>query len=88
MIDSGSKLILWSTTQARTIEHSLVLQRQRVQSLSSQLAALDPQATLGRGYAMVQKGQRIVTQTGQVEQGDDIVVQVSDGEFGATVNES
>jgi len=72
----------------RTMQHNLVLQRQRVESLSSQLAALDPQATLDRGYAIVQKEGSIVTQTGQVDQGDGIVVQVSDGEFGATVNET
>jgi len=72
----------------RTMQHHLVLQRQRVESLSSQLAALDPQATLDRGYAIVQKEGSIVTQTGQVDQGDGIVVQVSDGEFGATVNET
>jgi exodeoxyribonuclease VII large subunit len=71
----------------RTITHSLSLQRERVKTLAARLETLNPQATLARGYAIVQKGQVVVSHTGQVSQGDEIVVKVSDGEFEATVRE-
>jgi len=67
------------------VRHTLQLQRERVNNLSAQLETLNPQATLSRGYAIVQRGDRVVTQTGQVSPGDDITVQVGDGEFGAKV---
>jgi exodeoxyribonuclease VII large subunit len=69
----------------QTLQHYLSLQRERTKTLTSQLETLNPQATLARGYAIVQKGQTVVTQTGQVSRGDDIVVTVSDGDFEATV---
>ncbi len=70
---------------AQTMQHYLSLQRERVKTLTAQLATLNPQATLARGYAIVQKGQTVITQTGQVGQGDKLVVQVSDGQFGVKV---
>ncbi len=69
----------------RTVEYFLLLRQERVNALSAQLETLNPQATLSRGYAIVRKGQTVITQTGQVSQGDDLLIQVSDGEFGATV---
>jgi len=69
----------------RAIRHTLQLQHERVNNLSAQLETLNPQATLSRGYAIVQKGDKVVTQTGQVSAGDDITIQISDGEFGAKV---
>lgn len=72
----------------RTWHHFLSLQRERLKTVAAQLATLDPTATLTRGYAIVQKGQTVVSQTGQVELGDEIVVQVSDGQFGARVSET
>lgn len=74
-----------ASSAGKSLRHTLALQRQRVRALSAQLEALDPTATLGRGYAIVQKGAGVVTQTGQVDPGDDIVIEVSDGEFEATV---
>lgn len=71
----------------RTLQHLLSLQRERLNSLTAQLATLNPPATLTRGYAIVQKGPMVVGQTGQVAPGDEILVQVSDGQFGATVSE-
>ena len=68
----------------RNLQHHLALQQQRVAALTAQLVTLNPQATLSRGYAIVQKGQEVVTQTSQVKSGDSIKIQVSDGEFDAT----
>jgi len=40
----------------RTLQHYLSLQQERVKTLSARLETLNPQATLARGYAIVQKG--------------------------------
>lgn len=68
------------------LQHRLSLQKERVKTLTSQLETLNPYATLGRGYAIVQRDQTVITQTTQVNPGDEITIQVSDGQFGATVN--
>ncbi|HLF79704.1 MAG TPA: exodeoxyribonuclease VII large subunit [Dehalococcoidia bacterium] len=49
------------------------------------LAALDPQATLNRGYAVVHKGGRVVSAIEDVSTGDDLVIKVADGGFPARV---
>lgn len=72
----------------QTLRHQLALQRQRIKALGSQLETLNPYATLTRGYAIVQKGQTVITRANQVSQDDKIVIKVSDGEFGATVSET
>jgi len=70
----------------RTMQHHLTLQQQRVKNLAARLETLNPHATLERGYAIVQKGQAVVTHVNQVSKGDDITIKLVDGEFGATVN--
>jgi exodeoxyribonuclease VII large subunit len=70
----------------QTVRHQLTLQRQQVISLASQLATLNPEATLKRGYAVVHRGQQVITAAEQVEPGDEVTVQVSQGEFDATVS--
>lgn len=64
-------------------------QRQRHDALArcgAQLAALDPQATLDRGYAVVHKGGRVVSSIGDVGAGDGLVIKVADGGFPARVD--
>jgi exodeoxyribonuclease VII large subunit len=51
-----------------------------------QLQALDPQATLNRGYAVVHKDGRVVSSIGAVTVGDTLVVKVADGGFPARVD--
>jgi exodeoxyribonuclease VII large subunit len=46
------------------------------------LRALDPFATLERGYAIVQKGAHAVSSVGDVKAGDALDVRVKDGSFG------
>ena len=52
----------------------------------AQLVALDPQATLDRGYAVVHKGGRVVSSIAGVSSGDALVIKVSDGGFPARVD--
>ena len=69
----------------RTTQHALSLHRERLNTLTARLATLNPAATLARGYAIVQKGDTVVTRTDQVSGGEALVVKVSDGEFGVMV---
>jgi exodeoxyribonuclease VII large subunit len=64
-------------------------ERERWDSLArcqAQLAALDPQATLDRGYAVVHRGGRVVSSIGDVSAGDGLVIKVADGGFPARVD--
>ncbi|PKB78566.1 MAG: exodeoxyribonuclease VII large subunit [SAR202 cluster bacterium Io17-Chloro-G9] len=65
----------------------LTLARTRVQSLDVQLGALDPLATLQRGFSVVQRvdNNQVVASKDQVVQGDGLTITVSDGVIPATV---
>lgn len=76
---------LWLDRSTRAQQHRLTLQRQQVEHLAARLETLNPDSTLSRGYAIIQKNQTVVSQTGQVTGGDQIVVRVSDGRFEAIV---
>jgi len=54
--------------------------------VQARLAALAPQATLERGYAIVRSGDRVVRSPAEVTSGEQIDVLVAEGAFGATVN--
>ncbi|RME46156.1 MAG: exodeoxyribonuclease VII large subunit [Chloroflexi bacterium] len=74
-------------TGQRAIIHRLALARERLNSSITQLNALDPKATLARGYAIVSRLDtgRPVTSVRHVQAGDPISVQVSDGSFESVV---
>ncbi len=52
------------------------------------LRALDPFATLERGYAIVQQGARVISSVGDVKSGDALDVRVKDGSFGVHAGDS
>jgi exodeoxyribonuclease VII large subunit len=60
-----------------------------VQGLAGRLAALDPQATLRRGYAIVTRDEdgQPVSEPGQVAPGVRVQVQTRGGTFGAVVDD-
>ncbi len=60
--------------------------RERLGGFERQLVALDPKATLKRGYAVVHKGGQVVSSVAAVETGDPLVIRVADGGFPATVS--
>ncbi len=64
----------------------LALRREKLNGVSRQLAALNPEATLTRGYAIVREKNtgRIVRSTTQVGARAELRVRVADGEFDAT----
>ncbi len=57
--------------------------RERMRHCEVQLAALNPQATLNRGYAVVHKGGAVVSSIANVASGDALVIKVADGGFPA-----
>ena len=62
------------------------LQRIRLEGITQQLDALNPQAVLNRGYALVTgPGGSLVKQVGDVSGGDMLRVRVSDGNIDAEV---
>lgn len=67
---------------------SLTALRASVDQRIAALYALNPQRTLGRGYAVVQKrgSGAVIRRRGDVASGDALTVQVSDGRFDATAD--
>ncbi len=75
---AGTRVLQW-----------LALQRGELNGATRHLDALNPQATLARGYAIVREKEsgRVVKRVAQVRGGKEIAVRVSDGEFEATAKE-
>lgn len=75
------RLVRTMTATVRKVEAA---ERARAAALEARFAALDPQATLRRGYAIVQRddaSRAVVTSAGAVRSGDRLVVAVADGAF-------
>jgi exodeoxyribonuclease VII large subunit len=69
---------------------SLLLERRRarLEHASGRLRALSPQATLGRGYAIVRAGGGIVRSASSLSPGDAVGVELAEGGFDARVEET
>jgi exodeoxyribonuclease VII large subunit len=72
--------------QAR-LQYILSLHRERLRGIALRLHSLSPLLTIARGYAVVRRDadQTIVTSTQQVQPGDQLTIQVTDGHIHATV---
>jgi exodeoxyribonuclease VII large subunit len=71
-----------------SLAHSMQIKRTHLNGFSQRLAALNPQAVLDRGYAIVFGPQgQLVRVVKQVQVGEPISVRVSDGDFSARVEE-
>ena len=62
--------------------------RAKLDGAHGRLRALAPQATLERGYAIVRSNGRIVRASGDVAAGNRVDVELGEGGFGATVEET
>ncbi len=71
----------------QTLHHGQTLQRQRIGALERELAALNPRATLARGYALIEEDRdgRPLTSTAAAQPGRELRVTVADGTFGVVV---
>jgi exodeoxyribonuclease VII large subunit len=67
--------------------HHIQLQSSHVRGMQKRLAALNPMAVLARGYAVVTRKEdgNVVSRVEQAEQGKQIQVRVSDGQFDAEI---
>jgi len=65
------------------LRNLLAISKERLRGRELELASLGPLATLGRGYALVQQSAtgEVISSISQVERGDTIDIEVSDGEF-------
>ena len=72
------------------LSNRLSLWQKDIEALNMRLHALDPSAILYRGYAILQKHSdgKIVSKKGQVSDGEELKLTVSDGSFPATVGKS
>ncbi len=64
----------------------VALARSRIEGLELRLRALDPKATLARGFSVVENlaTSQVVTNTAQVAAGDPLAITVADGQIPAT----
>jgi exodeoxyribonuclease VII large subunit len=76
-------------TAAGDVQHRFALRQERLAGLSARLESLSPLATLARGYAVVHSDEtrELVNSVTKVSPGDRLSVRVSDGSFGARVEE-
>jgi exodeoxyribonuclease VII large subunit len=81
------QLDMLANQATQTLQHQLSLKREQLNTLTARLATLNPKSTLTRGYAIVQKNQTVISQISQVSPGDELTIQISDGEIGATVRD-
>lgn len=71
---------------SRAVRHTISLQRSQLAGIHARLAALNPEAVLDRGYAIVSKADGAsVRNVGNVSPAEDLNVRVSDGQFSVTV---
>ena len=84
----GERLTSLLRHAATGLAHSLDQRIERTNSYASRLRALDPAATLSRGYAVVQirDGKQAVTSVKQVKGRERLDVHVKDGRFPAEVS--
>ncbi len=68
--------------------HLVERKRARLEAASGRLRALSPRATLERGYAIVRDGRRIVRRGDEVVTGGRVEVELGEGGFAATVEET
>jgi exodeoxyribonuclease VII large subunit len=64
----------------RAMDNRLTQQQQRVSHLTARLGGLNPQAVLARGYAIVHKGEQVVSQAQQLDIDDELTVKFYEGE--------
>jgi len=74
--------------QAR-MQHILSLRSERLRGLALRLHSLSPSLTIARGYAIVRRDadQTVITSEQQVQTGDELTIQVTDGHIHAIVRQ-
>ena len=65
------------------IQHIISLQTERLHGIALQLHSLSPLLTIARGYAVVRRNvdQKVITTVQEVQPGDELTIQVQDGQI-------
>lgn len=71
----------------RSVQVELRQQTQRCSALGEQLASLDPEAVLNRGYALVRHQRQLISRSRDVEIGDQLEIQLAQGRITAEVKD-
>ncbi len=84
---SRNRLTTLTHSAGQSLRHNQTLQQQRIVALERQLMALDPRATLARGYAIVEDSHtgNLLTTIDDALPGRGLRITVADGAFEATV---
>lgn len=67
--------------------YKFLVEEQTLARKSLVIQALDPQAALRRGYAVLRRGTKVLNSAKLVNTGDNISIQMHDGSANATINE-
>ncbi|MBI3286960.1 MAG: exodeoxyribonuclease VII large subunit [Chloroflexi bacterium] len=89
IVQQRQRLDEWVYRTHRALRQRLAVQRERLRSRELQLASLDPQATLERGYSITtqQATGEVIRSVSQVATGDRIAVQLAEGRLRGVVEE-
>ena len=89
ILDREQTRLLGTHDRLRSAPALLVERRRaRLEQAGARLRALSPRATLERGYAIVRAESGIVRSSGAVSPGDRVDVELAEGGFGGTVEET
>jgi exodeoxyribonuclease VII large subunit len=70
----------------RSMRHALELQRVRLEGIRSRVEALNPNAILQRGFAILQRPDgKMIRKAGEVRAGDRVDVRLNDGKLATRV---
>lgn len=69
----------------RAAQNQLTQQRQGLTQWQHRLNSLNPEAVLGRGYAIVQKGPEIISDSDQLQAGDELTIRFKSGQTNVIV---
>lgn len=88
LLHAGQKISALGEQLNTQLMHRLELERGRMNLVGAALSALNPEATLARGFSITRNAEgKVITSPEQVNQGDRIHTQLSGGEIGSVVKE-
>ena len=85
VLERRTRLAQLQKQLASAMRQRLAADRERFAKRAAALAAMSPLKVLGRGYALVKNGQKLVKSTNDAKPGDRLTLQLSDGTLPAIV---
>lgn len=85
VLERRTRLVQLQKQLASAMQQRLAADRERFAKRAAALDAMSPLKVLGRGYALVKNGQKLVKSTNDAKPGDRLTLQLSDGTLPAIV---